>query len=181
MFRTDYRLTLALTASLLLHLTPFIRELIAEAPSPTPPPAPRPLEARLRPPPPPPAAELMLPEEIPTPPERPKPPPPPPPERPSTKPAARPASWQQEIRKQFRKQDERGEFYPAEAVARGLEGEVLVLLILDADGQVAAARIEQGSGHRLLDDAALRAVRALHSLPSDAPRESLLPVRFRLR
>lgn len=178
MFRTDYRLTLALIASSLLHLTPFINELIARAPSPTPPPASRPLEARLRPLPPP-STELMLPEDTPPPPERPKPPPPP--ERTATKSSSRQPNWQQEIRKQFRKQDERGEFYPPEAVARGLEGEALVLLILDADGQVAASRIEQSSGHRLLDDAALRAVRALHSLPSDAPRESLLPVRFRLR
>jgi len=90
-------------------------------------------------------------------------------------------SWQDEIRQQFRKQHERNEFYPAEAIAQGIEGEALVLLILDTGGQVSAARIEQSSGYRILDDAALRAVRALRSLPADAPRETLLPVRFRLR
>ena len=58
---------------------------------------------------------------------------------------------------------------------------MLVLIIIDEDGRVTAARVEQGSGHRLLDDAALRAVRSLRSLPADAPREALLPVRFRLR
>lgn len=85
------------------------------------------------------------------------------------------------MRKQFVKQQERGLFYPAEAIARGLEGEVVVLMMLDEEGRVVAARIEQGSGQPLLDAAALRAVRALHSLPANAPRETLLPVRFRLR
>ncbi len=80
-----------------------------------------------------------------------------------------PRRWQEEVRKQFRKQDERGLFYPAEAIARGLEGEVLVLLILDEAGHAVAARVEQGSGHPLLDNAALRAARALRSLPADAP------------
>lgn len=89
-------------------------------------------------------------------------------------------TWQEEIRQQFRKQHERQEFYPLAAIAQGIEGEALVLLILDASGQVAAARIEQSSGQPLLDAAALRAVRALRSLPADAPRETLLPVRFRL-
>jgi len=54
-------------------------------------------------------------------------------------------------------------------------------MILDESGQVSAARIEQSSGQAMLDAAALRAVRALHALPADAPRETLLPVRFRLR
>lgn len=96
-------------------------------------------------------------------------------------PRGRPRAWQEEVRKQFRQQDERGLYYPAEAIARGLEGEVLVLLILDEAGHAVAARVEQGSGHPLLDNAALRAARALRSLPADAPRETLIPVRFRLR
>ena len=81
----------------------------------------------------------------------------------------------------FKDLQERGLFYPEEAIARGLEGEVLVLMIIDESGRVVASRLEQGSGHRVLDDAALHAVRSLRSLPSDAPREALLPVRFRLR
>ena len=99
--------------------------------------------------------------------------------KPAKSPAAAPA-WQQEIRRQFRKQQENGLFYPAEAIARGLEGEVLIYMLIDESGQVTAARIEQGSGLRLLDDAALKAVRALHSLPADTPRDALLPVRFSL-
>jgi protein TonB len=71
--------------------------------------------------------------------------------------------------------------YPPEAIARGLEGQALVLLFLDASGNAIAARLEASSGHALLDAAAVRAARTLHSLPDSAPREALLPVRFRLR
>lgn len=71
--------------------------------------------------------------------------------------------------------------YPPEAIERGLQGEALVLLFLDTSGNAMAARIESSSGHALLDDAALRAVRSLRSLPASAPREALLSVRFRLR
>ncbi|MCX7142107.1 MAG: energy transducer TonB [Proteobacteria bacterium] len=70
--------------------------------------------------------------------------------------------------------------YPAEAIARGLEGRVMVLLFLDASGNPVAARVEASSGHALLDDAALRAARTLRALPKSVPREALLPVRFRL-
>ena len=72
-------------------------------------------------------------------------------------------------------------FYPLEAVERGLEGEATVLLFLDASGNVIASRLEASSGHALLDDAALAAARSLRGLPDSAPREALLPVRFRLR
>ena len=71
--------------------------------------------------------------------------------------------------------------YPHEAIERGLQGEALVLLFLDSAGNVTAARLEASSGHAILDDAAVRAARQLHSLPDSAPREALLPVRFRLR
>jgi periplasmic protein TonB len=71
--------------------------------------------------------------------------------------------------------------YPPEAVERGLQGEALVLLFLDPSGNVIAARLESSSGHAVLDEAALRAARQLRTLPDSAPREALLPVRFRLR
>ena len=71
--------------------------------------------------------------------------------------------------------------YPAEAIERGLQGEALVLLFLDESGNAVAARLEASSGHPLLDDAAVRAARTLRALPASAPREALLPVRFRLR
>lgn len=72
-------------------------------------------------------------------------------------------------------------FYPPEAIERGLEGEVLVLLFLDAGGNAIAARVESSSGHAILDNAAVRAARTLRSLPESAAREALVPVRFRLR
>jgi protein TonB len=71
--------------------------------------------------------------------------------------------------------------YPVEAIERGLQGEALVLLFLDESGNALAARLEESSGHAVLDDAAVRAARTLRALPSSAPREALLPVRFRLR
>jgi periplasmic protein TonB len=119
-------------------------------------------------------------------PEQPKPattPPKPPPPRPEQreKPPVAAKTWTQAIRQHLKKLDDSGQFYPEEAIARGLEGEVLVLMVIDENGQVTASRVEQSSGHRILDDAALRAVRSLRSLPADAPREALLPVRFRLR
>jgi periplasmic protein TonB len=71
--------------------------------------------------------------------------------------------------------------YPREAIEQGLEGQATVLLFLDAAGNVLAARLEISSGHALLDEAAVRAARSLKGLPDSAPREALLPVRFRLR
>lgn len=172
MTRTTYRLALALLLSLLLHISPFIGEFVRLPPTVPPPP---PIRAEIRAPalPPPPPLELDKPEPAAAP----------------AKEATMPKSgkrqtplpdWQQEIRRQFKKQQKDGLFYPAEAIAQGLEGEVQVLLVLDENGQLAAARVEHGSGYRLLDDAALKAVRALHSLPADAPRQAVIPVLFRL-
>lgn len=70
--------------------------------------------------------------------------------------------------------------YPEEAVARGLQGEALVLLFLDAAGNAVAARLEKSSGHALLDAAAVAAARSVRALPEGDDREVLLPVRFRL-
>ncbi|QKV57435.1 MAG: TonB family protein [Dechloromonas sp.] len=161
---------------MLLHILPLVPGLL---PSPRPVPPPPPMVASLRPPP---VAPL----------------PPPPPDatraaetcpgqaaagkRPLPEKSAKaPKTWTQAIAQHLKKLNDAGQFYPPEAIARGLEGEVLVLIVIDESGHVSGARVEQGSGHRILDDAALRAVRSLRSLPADAPREALLPVRFRLR
>jgi periplasmic protein TonB len=103
------------------------------------------------------------------------------PQKTAVAPKNRAKTWTQAIREQFSAQQRDGLFYPEAAIQQGLEGEALVLLLLDPTGSVVAARIEESSGHALLDDAALRAVRRLRSLPADAPSESLLPVRFTLR
>jgi protein TonB len=86
-----------------------------------------------------------------------------------------------EAARRAREQIARELLYPLEAIERGLEGEVLVMLFLDEAGNAIAARVEASSGHKLLDDAAVRAARTLKSLPASAPREALVPVRFRLR
>lgn len=71
--------------------------------------------------------------------------------------------------------------YPSEALRRGLEGEVVILVELGAGGRIIDAGIASGSGHAVLDEAALRAVLRLGTLgPSTANRTILLPVRFRI-
>jgi len=72
-------------------------------------------------------------------------------------------------------------FYPPEAVARGLEGEVRVLLTLDGNGAIRDAQVAAGSGHKILDEAAIKAALAMGSLPGAGTRELILPVVFRLR
>ena len=72
-------------------------------------------------------------------------------------------------------------FYPPEAVARGIEGEVRLLLTLDPGGRLLDAQIAASSGHKMLDDAAIRAAFAMGSLPQAGEREVILPVVFRLR
>jgi protein TonB len=71
--------------------------------------------------------------------------------------------------------------YPLEAVARGLEGDVMVRVTLDDTGNVVASRLEASSGHPLLDAAAVQAARGLRGLPDTMARDALIPVRFRLK
>ena len=71
-------------------------------------------------------------------------------------------------------------FYPPEAVARGLEGEVILLLNLSDSGQLISASIARSSGHTILDQAALDAARNLGALPGNS-RQTLFPVNFRLQ
>ncbi len=177
------RLALAIAASLLAHGLLLLPP--AAAPR-QPPPQPR-LQASLQPPPPAvpelkleqPAAALPPQRSRPAPAQPVAPRPPQPAPTPSR--ANRPTTWTEAVRQHLQELQKRGQFYPQEAIARGQQGEVLVLLLLDENGQVGAARVEQGSGYPLLDAAALQAVRSLSALPADAPRQTLLPVRFKLR
>jgi protein TonB len=70
-------------------------------------------------------------------------------------------------------------FYPPEAVARGLEGETILMLRYGSDGALINAEIAKSSGHAILDEAALRAIRATPRLAA-GPREMLFPVSFAL-
>lgn len=56
--------------------------------------------------------------------------------------------------------------YPRRARRAGLEGTVLLELVLDEHGRIVEIRVAKSSGHRILDDAARAAVAALGSVPS---------------
>lgn len=71
-------------------------------------------------------------------------------------------------------------FYPPDAIARGLEGDVLLLLSLSDSGQIVSAAVARSSGHTVLDQAALDATTNIGALPGNA-RQTLFPVSFRLQ
>jgi protein TonB len=75
--------------------------------------------------------------------------------------------------------------YPLAARRRGVEGRVLLSAHVHADGACAEVRLKRSSGHALLDQAALDAVRRWRFLPArraGAPIDSWVdvPVSFRL-
>ena len=72
-------------------------------------------------------------------------------------------------------------YYPEAAVAAGIEGDVRLLLTLDARGAVKDVQIAGSSGHAILDEAAIRAAYAMGTLPDLDQREIILPVTFRLQ
>jgi len=49
--------------------------------------------------------------------------------------------------------------YPAEARARKIYGSLLLTVAIKADGEVETVEVERSSGHKLLDQAAIRIVR----------------------
>ena len=59
--------------------------------------------------------------------------------------------------------------YPRAARRQGLEGVVLVELVVDAAGRLVSSRVVRSSGHEVLDEAALADVRRLERLP-EPPR-----------
>ena len=191
------RLVAALALSLALHGGLLFADLRQRAPAPPPRPA---LQALLRLPPKieriesPPAEILLkntLAEAID---EKPIPEPTPPapeksPQKPKTsaKPAPTPAtklaakpSPKREIEAAQRKLAEH-QFYPRAAIDQGLEGEVRLIIMLDADGLVSDVSLAASSGHALLDNAAIRAAYAMGRLTGANSRELILPVIFRLQ
>ncbi|MDP2868171.1 energy transducer TonB [Methyloversatilis sp.] len=83
-------------------------------------------------------------------------------------------------REQAQQKLNRHVFYPPEAVEQELEGEVTLRLLLDASGRVIDAAVLAGSGHAILDRAALDAARQIGRIDAGGAREILLPVVFRL-
>lgn len=75
--------------------------------------------------------------------------------------------------------------YPQAARKRKIEGTVIILATVSKEGRVTDARVETSSGHALLDNAALGAVRGWEFEPGrheDEPVASVvkLPITFRL-
>jgi protein TonB len=70
-------------------------------------------------------------------------------------------------------------FYPEEAISKGWEGDVMLLLTLSAQGEVIGVELARSSGHTILDNAARTAAGKLGKLRSGSG-QLLLPVEFRL-
>jgi protein TonB len=76
--------------------------------------------------------------------------------------------------------------YPSRAVELGQQGEALVRVRLDPDGNAAEILLWRGTGFELLDRSALAAVRGWHFLPAQRNGQPVaawveIPVRFHLR
>ena len=76
--------------------------------------------------------------------------------------------------------------YPVRARRLGLEGRVVVRVAVGADGRAAEVTVAESSGHAMLDEAALAAVRTWTFAPAlrdgrPEPGALLVPVRFALR
>ena len=176
------RLVFALALSLALHASLLLPEMLKRRPVAPPRPA---LQANLRLPPMPEiqAAETLLKNTLDreeAPPAH-KPPPPAPAPAPAANPQPVPKSpAKREIQVAQRKLSEHL-YYPPEAVARGIEGEVRLILKLAADGHVDDVSIAASSGHSMLDNAAVKAAYAMGQLTGASSRELILPVIFRLQ
>lgn len=76
--------------------------------------------------------------------------------------------------------------YPDTARRRSLEGRTLLRVLIDSEGEVVSVRLEESSGHRVLDDEALRTVRRWRFTPASEggkaiEAEVLVPIKFTLR
>lgn len=76
--------------------------------------------------------------------------------------------------------------YPARSIELGQQGEVLIRVRLDPDGNAAEILVWRGSGFALLDNAALKAVRGWQFHPAMRDGRTVaawieIPVRFHLR
>lgn len=170
------RFQFALAASLVLHAAVLGGAALRQLLAPAKPAAAQVLQATLRlPPPPETVAEPLLKNTLEAEPAAPEASPPP---RRSEAPAkAKPPAKLKAAPKKTAAHD----FYSAEARALGLEGEVRLLLVLDADGRVLEAQVASSSGHALLDRDAVRAAYAMGRIASDGKRQMILPVVFRLQ
>lgn len=172
------RLNIALALSLLLHGALLLPGALKQRTAATPPAV---LLATLRlPPRPEPAAEALLKntlDDAPTAKPAKAPELPAAPEKPTEKPRH---SIKREV-KTAQKKIAQHLYYPAAAIAQGIEGEVRLLVTLNGDGSVADVSLAAGSGHAILDNAAIKAAYAAGKLGDGGSRELVLPVIFRLQ
>ncbi len=76
--------------------------------------------------------------------------------------------------------------YPAKARQAHIEGTVALAITIDGLGKITQVQIKRSSGHDVLDQAALAAVQAIHSVPAPParlqwqPRALTLPIVYRL-
>jgi periplasmic protein TonB len=72
--------------------------------------------------------------------------------------------------------------YPAAARRRGMEGTVILVIILDSGGNLKDCQVRESSGHRILDKAAVEMVKRILPYPHTAGTslEITLPVVYRL-
>lgn len=101
--------------------------------------------------------------------------------KPVPKPTPRPAKVEKRQVQAAQQKIAQHLYYPAEAVSRGLEGEVRLVLVLTDNGAIADVQIASSSGHAILDNAAIKAAYAMGRLSGVSAREMILPVIFRLQ
>ncbi|HWP66484.1 MAG TPA: energy transducer TonB, partial [Candidatus Limnocylindria bacterium] len=76
--------------------------------------------------------------------------------------------------------------YPLAARRLGIQGRVLLEVVVDPDGRAATVRVRSSSGHRVLDDAAVDTVRHrwrfIPARRNGVPVQSTVtvPIRFRI-
>ncbi|MEF8722719.1 energy transducer TonB [Candidatus Accumulibacter phosphatis] len=172
------RLILALALSLALHASLLLPEAFKRSPAPPPPI----LQAMLRLPVKPPqvSAEPLLKNTLASTESPPVVKPPPPPKVPTPRrPPTTKASTRHEVEAAQRKLSEHL-YYPEEAVARGIEGEVRLILTVSDNGSITDVHVGVSSGHAILDKAAERAAWAMGKVNWAYSRELILPVIFRL-
>lgn len=71
--------------------------------------------------------------------------------------------------------------YPRMARKMGWQGQVQILVTVAADGSVINAAVASGSGYSVLDQAALRGVKAHRFTPGEKTESIVLNFRFRLK
>ena len=79
-----------------------------------------------------------------------------------------------------RKKLSKTQFYPPEAIAQSIEGDVRLIIKLSDSGSVDDVIVASSSGHAILDNAAIKAAYAMGKLTGVTSRELILPVIFRL-